>query len=166
MLTPRSSRLATWKLEQGSSLGLLEQLLGSRTVISTISTQLHLRTFNFIGLGLIVLWLLSPIGSQAILHVLDSPLSPVPSSANVTYINSRQQLYAAPAGPFRNTWYSGFTMLFGASLLAPSAVKISTMDLWGNVKIPYYSNVLNSSKDNRGAKTSYCVITHETLSQL
>jgi len=43
-------------------------------------------------------------------------------------------------------------MLFGAALLAPSEVKTNTMDLWGNVKIPYYSSVLqaNTTVDGDG----------------
>ncbi|KAH8596751.1 hypothetical protein B0O99DRAFT_619841 [Bisporella sp. PMI_857] len=138
-------KFATWKLEQGSSLGLLEQLMGSRTVASSITTQVHLRKFNLIGLGLIVLWSLSPIGSQAVLYILEAPLSPVISEVNVSYINTRQQSYAAPDGIFKGTWFSGFTMLFGSSLLAPTAVKASSMDLWGNVKIPYYSSVINTT---------------------
>ena len=138
-------KFATWKLEQGSSLGLLEQLMGSRTVASSITTQVHLRKYNLIGLGLIILWSLSPIGSQAILYILESPLEPTLSSVDVGYINTRQQSYAAPDGAFRGTWFSGFTMLLGSSLLAPTAVKTSSMDLWGNVKIPYYSSILNSS---------------------
>ncbi|KAG9245138.1 hypothetical protein BJ878DRAFT_502883 [Calycina marina] len=135
-------KLATWKLEKGSSLGLLEQLMGSRTVTSSITTQIHLRRYNLMGLGLIVLWSLSPIGSQAILYILDAPLKPVTSTVNVSYINLRQQSYAAPDGIFKGSWFSGFTMLFGSSLLAPTAVRSSSMDLWGNVKIPCQSSLL------------------------
>lgn len=119
--------------------------MGSRTVISTITTQIRLRTFNLIGLALVALWLLSPLGSQAVLNILQSPLAPKPSSALVTYFNSRAQSYSAPSGAFKNTWYYGFTMLFGASLLSPVSIKTSDMDLWENVKIPYFSSVLNAS---------------------
>jgi len=119
--------------------------MGSRTVASSITTQVHLRKYNLIGLGLIILWSLSPIGSQAILYILESPLVPTLSSVNISYINTRQQSYASPEGAFRRIWFSGFTMLFGSSLLAPTAVKTSSMDLWGNVKIPFYSSIFNSS---------------------
>lgn len=87
--------------------------------------------------------------------MLQSPLVPITSNTGVTYFNTRAQSYSSPTGPFRNTWYSGFTMLFGASLLAPASIKLSSMDLWGNVKIPYYSSVIraNSTVDNEGWTT-------------
>jgi len=119
--------------------------MGSRTVASSITTQVHLRKYNLIGLGLIVLWSLSPIGSQAILYILESPFEPTVSSVDISYINTRQHSYAAPDGAFRQQWFSGFTMLFGSSLLAPVSVKTSSMDLWGNVKIPYHSSIPKSS---------------------
>ncbi|KAL2063472.1 hypothetical protein VTL71DRAFT_5277 [Oculimacula yallundae] len=143
-------KYATWKLEQGTTLGALEQLMGSRTVASTFATQVQLRSFNLIGLGLLLVWSLSPIGGQAILHILYTPEKYTTSQANITYFNSRQQSYSAPAGPFQNQWYPGFTILFGSSLLAPTAVKKSSMDIWGNVKLPFYSSLANAPKDDDG----------------
>lgn len=144
-------KYATWKLEQGTTLGLLEQLMGSRTVASAFSTQVQLRSFNLVGLCLIFIWSLSPIGGQAILHILYTPEKRITSAANITYFNSRQQSYSAPEGRFQATWYSGFTVLFGSSLLAPTPVKESSMDIWGNVKIPYFSsNMSNSSGADGG----------------
>jgi hypothetical protein len=137
-------KLATWKLEKGSTLGLLEQLMGSRTVASTIITQFQLRSFNLIGIGLIALWSLSPIGSQSVLHILSDPLVPISSSTTVTYFNLRQQSFGAPGGEFELMWFNGFSLLFGASLLAPPAVKDGNMDLWGNPKIPVLSSVMSS----------------------
>ncbi|CZS95419.1 uncharacterized protein RCO7_05733 [Rhynchosporium graminicola] len=144
-------KYATYKLEQGTTLGVLEQLMGSRTVASTFATQVQLRSFNLIGLGLLLVWSLSPIGGQAVLHILYTPEKYTTSKANVTYFNSRQQSYSAPAGPFQNQWYPGFTVLFGSSLLAPPSVKRSSMDIWGNVKIPFFSSLsLNAPKDDDG----------------
>ncbi|KAH9220610.1 hypothetical protein DL95DRAFT_519913 [Leptodontidium sp. 2 PMI_412] len=144
-------KYATWKLEQGTTLGALEQLMGSRTVASTFATQVQLRSFNLIGFGLLLVWSLSPIGGQAVLHILNTPEKYTTSEANITYFNSRQQSYSAPAGPFQNQWYPGFTVLFGSSLLAPTTVKKSSMDIWGNVKIPFYSSISsNGPKDSDG----------------
>ncbi|TVY65524.1 hypothetical protein LSUE1_G008057 [Lachnellula suecica] len=137
-------KYATWKLEQGTTLGTLEQLMGSRTVASAIGTQIQLRSFNAIGVALIIVWSLSPIGSQSVLHILSTPAKPTSTTMNVSYFNSRQQSYSSPSGAFRNQWYPGFAVLFGSSLLAPQVMKQSTMDTWGNVKIPFYSSVVGS----------------------
>ena len=122
--------------------------MGSRTVASTILTNVHLRSFNLFGLGLVLLWSLSPIGSQSVLHILSAPLRPISTATSAGYFNLRQQSYAAPGGPFKTQWFSGFTILFGASLTAPNSVKEGTMDLWGNPKIPLLSS--SATPDSSG----------------
>jgi hypothetical protein len=119
--------------------------MNSRTVASTLMTVVHLRSFNLVGLGLILLWSLSPIGSQSVLHILSVPLRPISTLTSAGYFNLRQQSYAAPSGSFKTSWYSGFVILFEASLTAPTSIKQGTMDLWGNPKIPFYSSLLSSN---------------------
>jgi hypothetical protein len=46
---------------------------------------------------------------------------------NITYINSRQQSYAAPGGSFEGQWYPGLAILFGSSLLAPNSIVSHSM---------------------------------------
>ena len=120
--------------------------MSSRTVASTVLSAIHLRAFNLFGLGLILLWAMSPLGSQAVLHILSVPLTEDSIATSAGYFNLRQQSYASPGGPFKNTWYSGFSILFGASLTAPNTVKEGVADLWGNPKIPFYSNLLSSGQ--------------------
>ncbi|KAE8451020.1 hypothetical protein EG329_004692 [Mollisiaceae sp. DMI_Dod_QoI] len=139
-------KYATWKLEQGTTLGALEQLMGSRTVASAIVTQVQLRSFNLVGMGLILIWALSPLGGQSILHILFTPAKTTSTPSNVTYFNTRQQSYSSPTGDFENQWFSGFAILFSSSLLAPTAVLQSSMDIWGNVKIPYFSSISSAGE--------------------
>lgn len=162
-------KFATWKLEQGTTLGLLEQLMGSRTVVSAFITQVQLRSFNFIGLGLIFLWSLSPIGSQSVLHILFTPLKPVSTQVNISYFNTRQQSYSAPAGLFKTIWYTGFTILLGSAILAPPTVKEGSMDAWVNHKIPYFSRLSGGAANEDGWIQVSSASTHpssEFLSQV
>lgn len=142
-------KAASWKLERGSSIGLLEQLLGSRTVSGTLITQFRLWPFGFVGLGLLLLWSLSPLGSQAALRILSTGSKPITSTTNITHFNSRQSSYSG-SGQFEDSWFTSFATLFSASLLSPAAVKTGPADLWGNVKIPYFSSLANISKDSDG----------------
>ncbi|KAF8865288.1 hypothetical protein BDZ45DRAFT_736399 [Acephala macrosclerotiorum] len=139
-------KYATWKLEQGTTLGALEQLMGSRTVASAITTQIQLRSFNLVGMGLILVWILSPLGGQSILHILFTPMKTTSSPSNITYFNTRQQSYSSPTGDFSNQWFSGFSILFSSSLLAPTAVMESSMDIWGNVKVPCFSSISSAGE--------------------
>ncbi|KAH6680254.1 hypothetical protein B0J14DRAFT_260921, partial [Halenospora varia] len=142
-------KLATWKLERGTTLGLLESLIGSRTVGGTILTQIRLWPLTFLGLGLILIWLMSPMGSQAALRMLVIENENVESSSNITYSNLRQSSYAG-AALFPGSWFAGFASTFTGALLAPEAVKTGPLDVNGNIKIPLYSSLANLSEDEDG----------------
>jgi hypothetical protein len=120
--------------------------MGSRTVASAFTTQLQLRSFNIIGLGMIIIWSLSPIGGQSILHILYTPLQAIPSVSSVAYVNSRQQSYSSssPQAEFPGEWFNSLQIEMASMLIAPTEVKESTMDLWRNVKIPFHSSVVAS----------------------
>lgn len=126
--------------------------MGSRTVASAFATNFQLRSFNVVGISLILIWALSPLGGQAILHILYTPTKFTSTPANITYYNTRQQSYSAPTGSFANQWFSGFSILFSSSILAPQAVLQSSMDIWGNVKIPFHSSISSTGepKDSDG----------------
>lgn len=135
---------ARWNLEKGATLNLLEQLIGSRTVGSTLVTQISLGRFNFLGVALLILWSLSPLGSQSALRMLRTRLEPIHANSSVLYYttdapskfrsaelrNSRSEI-----DDYRSTQAYMQTM-YSALLLAPPSAKSNAMDLWGNVKIP------------------------------
>jgi hypothetical protein len=141
-------KIASWKVEHGTSLGLLDRLLGSRTVGGAIITAVGLRSITIGSLILVLIWLLSPLGSQSVLRILSTTASSIQSSTNVTHINSRQQSYAGQAQS--NSWSNGLASLISASILAPEEVKNSSVDTWGNVKIPLFSSLSNISEDDNG----------------
>lgn len=140
--------VASWKLEQGASLGSLERLVGSRTVGGTIITQARLRSITLISFGLVFLWLLSPLGSQSILRILDTSSESSTSESEVAYSNSRQASQAS--SPNFNSWFSAFAAMFTSALLTPDEAKNSSMDIWGNVRIPLFSSLLNIGPDENG----------------
>ncbi|KAE9370142.1 hypothetical protein N431DRAFT_492303 [Stipitochalara longipes BDJ] len=143
-------KFASWKVERGSTVGSLERLMGSRTVGGTIITQIRLWRFSIVGLGLILLWLLSPVGGQSVLRILSTTSTDTVTNATMNYLNSRQQVYAGL--PAFDSWYPGFAGIFTACLLAPTAVKAGPTDLWGNLKIPYFSGLDNVTEDSNGWK--------------
>ncbi|CAG8979652.1 hypothetical protein HYALB_00011536 [Hymenoscyphus albidus] len=145
-------KYATWKLQEGAALGHLEQLMGSRTIWSTFNMHFQLRSFNTIGILLIIVWCFEPLGGQSVLHIYTTPSKSTTLDTNVTYFNSRQASYSSPKGVFKNQWFSGFTVLFASSLLSTVEVKTSSVDMWGNVKIPYYSKIeaTGAAKNNDG----------------
>lgn len=143
-------KYAWWNLENGASVGILEQLMGSRSLAGTMMTNVQLRCFNALGIFLMLLWCWSPLGGQALLRILVTDEELIPSTSGVSYINTRAVHYAG-FGAYLNGWFPGFASLFGASLCSPTAVKKSAVDLWGNVKIPFQSNI-STVEDSEGWK--------------
>lgn len=131
---------ARWKLERGAEVGLLETLMGSRTVGSTVITVAQLRLFNLGALGLLALWAISPLGGQAFLRIIrvEPEVDAVPAS--VTYYNNAagskiNWLFFNAEDTYRSHESLMWT-IYRALIIGPLAAKAAPMDLWGNVKIP------------------------------
>ncbi|KAJ4256118.1 hypothetical protein NW762_009194 [Fusarium torreyae] len=134
---------ARWKLEKGATLAILEQLIGSRTVGSALLTQINLCKFNLLGFGLLILWALSPLGSQSALRMLRTRLQPVLEPSQILHYATDAQsaftrtLITSASGVDQSNALEAFLQtMYTALLLAPLSAKTSVMDTWGNVKIP------------------------------
>ncbi len=141
-------KFASWRLEKGTSLGFVERLFGSRTVGGTIFTQVRFRSITILGLGLVLFWLLSPLGSQSVLRILSTASNPILLDSEISYFNSRQDSHAS--NPDFTSWFSSFAAMFSSALLAPDLSKNSTVDIWGNVRIPLFSSLASIPPDENG----------------
>ncbi|TDZ32344.1 hypothetical protein C8035_v012480 [Colletotrichum spinosum] len=150
------SAVARWKLENGTSMQSLEQLMGSRTVGATLRTLVEFRIANIITLAMLFIWAFSPLGSQAVLRVLDTRLttSYVPDPTIVTYfdVGGRTALNTLPiggaltsAGTSTTTTLGYLAALYTSFVAAPQSRLNSPMDHFGNVKIPMVEK--NASQD-------------------
>lgn len=148
---------AQWKLESGTTLASLEQLLGSRSVGSALTTQLHLMSFNTLGVALLLAWACSPLGSQSILRSLGSRLDVKESTSKVVWFDN---LHESGLATWRLTTDSR-TLIFDAynyllptlystTLMSPEATKREPMDQWGNVKIPFLTPSGGNASTNDG----------------
>jgi hypothetical protein len=133
-----------WRLERGDRVGTLDLLAGSTSLTSTVNSQLQLRAISIIGLSLILIWALSPIGGQASIRVLSFSDGIRKESVAMSYVVPTSTGY----GYVGDTFLGGLGVansIFLAALYSPVATKNSTMDLWGNVKIPLVEVYENSS---------------------
>ena len=145
VLGQTTRKLAAWRLERGSSLLALEQLMGSLSLGNALATHYALKVMNPLGIGLLLVWGLSPLAGQATLHVLSVAQNPIVSTHNITYFNT------AGATPFLEAGWTSLTpqvdAKYAAALFAPATVKTSTTDLWGNFKVPDVARNGNISSD-------------------
>jgi hypothetical protein len=118
-----------WRLEQGERIGTLDILATSTSLTSAVTCQFQLRRFSPLGVGLILLWTLSPIGGQGSIRQI----------AIGETITTQQQSYEylAPDGDIYQWGADILNSHFRAALLSPTTILTSPSDLWGNVKIPW-----------------------------
>lgn len=143
--------LAAWRLERSASVLALEYLLGSRTVLSAITTPLELRAFSVAPLLLIPLWALSPLGGQAALRVV----SAVPAAQNTSIPISALSFFSpftheGPGSASSPGLLEAINSAFTSALISPPSSKHSGQDAFGNIKIP----MLEAVPGYRGGNSS------------
>ncbi|KAK8115363.1 hypothetical protein PG999_007432 [Apiospora kogelbergensis] len=120
------SEATHWRLEHGDTVGSLEQLMGSRTVGGTITTLFQFQSWNLITLVLLAVWALSPLGDPIATANVEAKTR-LRTEQNEHYLLRQQR--EEPTG------------LYTTVVSMPEKSKLDTMDLWGNVKIPYLDSV-------------------------
>jgi hypothetical protein len=126
------------KAEKGASLGILEQLNGSQNLLAAIERAFMLRSLSVLGIGAVLLWMLSPLGGQSSLRVLGRRNVMKPSETNLFYFNTAGNYVCCSA--FSDEDVSGEAWTTLTSILLGALVSIERTkgrDIWGNIKIPF-----------------------------
>lgn len=147
--------MTLWLLEKGSKISILDQLVGSLSVSSTVVTQFYAgirRSFAsyFIGFNLIILWLLSPLGSQALLRISSLPLSYAVTNMTQPYLNVSAWYNIGGDSSDAESFLQGPNALMNAVVAGSLASKEQLTDPWGYVKIPVYSRMPQDTSDPYG----------------
>ncbi|CAK7216074.1 hypothetical protein SCUCBS95973_002681 [Sporothrix curviconia] len=120
---------------QGATIGMVEQLLGSQSIYRAVATQIRMHALNPLGVLLIVLWSLSPLGGQASLRVISiEPFYPK-SNTSVQAINTFQQFIYGNAANLAVARMTVASPLI-AGMTGASILSVRNQDLWGNVRFP------------------------------
>lgn len=140
--------LALWRLQNGEKIGTLDQLLGSVSLFSTFSTHLRLRAFNVLAVFLGLLWIFSPVGGQASIRILGYATSSSSVLAPIQYLDVRNN-YSANAMADIGEPQGIMNTLYRAALASSWTNQHSSMDIWGNIKIPMIENITHPA-DSEG----------------
>ncbi|KAF4556410.1 Hypothetical protein D9617_1g082870 [Elsinoe fawcettii] len=150
IVAPSLKVFARYVSERSSQkLGLLELLVGCRTVLSTLECQLLLGRLTATGVCLLLLWILSPLGGQASLRLLHLGEALTNIERPMLYLDTTSdRLYRRSV--FENDFnavyrHTRLASIFSSSLLASKATKNAPQDLWGNVKIPRVSSLRDTA---------------------
>ncbi|CAH0016895.1 unnamed protein product, partial [Clonostachys rhizophaga] len=132
--------LGLYWVERGVKLGTLERLIGSQTLFSAIERQVLLRGQYVLGISIITIWALSPLGGQSALRLLT--VSPEVSSTNTTIrylpIALSMDTIMSPAFGSRSAERSWpqWGSVFMTAATTSYQYQNSSQDLFGNVRIP------------------------------
>ncbi|KAF1848693.1 uncharacterized protein K460DRAFT_427888, partial [Cucurbitaria berberidis CBS 394.84] len=138
-------RLGLYKAERGTTIGVLERLIGCQSIFSTLERQVGLRRVDFLGCSVLLAWLLSPLGGQASLRLLTT--EPQVNTFNSTILYYSIEKYANATALFRKPGNGSaspfFAPLFMTAIQTSRHRLGNPMDLFGKVKIPDI-NALNT----------------------
>ncbi|CAK3984841.1 Hypothetical predicted protein [Lecanosticta acicola] len=128
--------IASTQLERGTSIELLEHLLGTRSLGSAVLVVAKFRIMNIWLPFIIAAWLLSPLGGQSSLRLVFS--GPLYHNTNTSfhYLDTRLSNPALQGADDANFLNPSIRSTFMAALSAPSSLKNSSQDIYGNIHIP------------------------------
>ncbi|KAK8008729.1 hypothetical protein PG991_011280 [Apiospora marii] len=146
--------LGRYYVERGLKMRILWRLMNIRTVFDSVTSPFQLREISVVAVLLIVLWSLSPLGSQAVLRLVHHfnetsteivPLRYVDLGPGGSLVVRNYYLYL-----FKTEVPLAVDYTFGSALLQNQEVKEGPRDNWGNVKIPRIERLDESSADDEG----------------
>jgi hypothetical protein len=123
-------------------------LASSTSLTSTIASQLQLRVFNFLGVALVTVWSLSPIGGQASVRIMTIRPKDTQITDTFPYMVNNGYLGAYQSADLMSQGQASAGVVFVAALMGSPATKSSPLDLWGNVKIPRIESYEESGPAN------------------
>ncbi|KAJ4324360.1 hypothetical protein N0V84_003921 [Fusarium piperis] len=130
---------ATWRLQNGTRIGVIEQLVGSYSVAEAIVTQVRLKTFNVLGMAILLLWCLSPLGSQAALRAISPDKAFHNSIGNLTVLAHPRRMLVPPAV---------------ATIISAQLLQGRSQDLWGNIRVPMIERLTENASDTNWVHVS------------
>lgn len=126
--------------------------MASQSVWGTFESQLLMQRLTVVGVNLLFLWALSPLGGQASLRLMTRSLRASHKSGKLRYMTTgpAATMWGLSTTYIDNGKFADAGALYTAALLAPLSTKLGTQDPWGNVKIPSLQSVNSSSPDSNG----------------
>ncbi|KAH8726751.1 hypothetical protein GQ44DRAFT_771117 [Phaeosphaeriaceae sp. PMI808] len=146
-------KIALWRAERGTTLGFIEHIIGSQTIVSTIGHAITLHSLDFLTVGLLALWALSPLGGQSSLRMV--------RQTNSTITDTRPVFYADLNAPSEFAYESYNEDAFNRANAVVSTVLITAdnlewtpVDTWNHPKIPRLEELEQAEARNLSAQAT------------
>ncbi|KAK4161712.1 hypothetical protein QBC43DRAFT_336965 [Cladorrhinum sp. PSN259] len=130
--------ISMYRVEQGERLEVLDRLLGSTTFMGTFITAITMVSLSATAMtiALFLIWALSPLGGQAAFRSFYWQANNTETPATFPYLGSNNTYNIPYFNSGRKFEIARVNALFSGSILGSRNSIDSSMDLWGNIKIP------------------------------
>ncbi|EUC41088.1 hypothetical protein COCMIDRAFT_107120, partial [Bipolaris oryzae ATCC 44560] len=149
-------KIALWRAQEGTTLGVLERILGSQSLVSTVSHAISLRSLNFLAIGLLILWALSPLGGQSALRLLYETSNSVFESRLVFSVDP-DATSPLPAGGFNVDDFNRVNSMVSTALMTTDTLEWSQADIWNHPKIPRLEQLEQEERRNETTRSWYTI---------
>ncbi|KAF2827174.1 hypothetical protein CC86DRAFT_369384 [Ophiobolus disseminans] len=149
-------KIALWRAQEGTTLGFLEHVIGSQSLVAAIGHAITLHSLNFLTLGLLAIWALSPLGGQSALRLVHETNNTVLENRPVFYAN----VDAASDFPVGGNNVDAFNLVnsvVSTALLTVDTLEWSPTDTWNHPKIPRLEELEQSESRNDTNRSWYNV---------
>ncbi|KAF2638688.1 hypothetical protein P280DRAFT_471260 [Massarina eburnea CBS 473.64] len=140
-------KIALYKAERGTKLGLLEHLIGSQSFVAAFGHAITLHRFNIVTFCILIFWGLSPLGGQSTLRLVSERNTTVTKVQQIYYSdwNTRSGLsgVASPDGIV-----DLISTVVSTSLATSDTLDQSPRDVWNHAKIPRLSQIEDEHANN------------------
>ncbi|KAH7393769.1 hypothetical protein DE146DRAFT_765295 [Phaeosphaeria sp. MPI-PUGE-AT-0046c] len=139
-------RIALWRAQEGTSLGFLEHVIGSQSLVAAIGHAITLHSLNLLTLVMLAFWALSPLGGQSALRLVHETNSTISETRSVFYANVDAPSQF-PAQAFSEDALNRVNGVVATALLTADTLETSPIDTWSHPKIPRL-DVLEEAESN------------------
>jgi hypothetical protein len=117
--------------------------MGSQSLFASVERQFALRHVNSLGIAIIAIWFMSPLGGQASLRLLSTELSQSPINTTVGYhaISSFPHYTRIGSSHLEEYYWARYGPLFLAALQTSTVNGNEPRDFFGNARIPDISSL-------------------------
>jgi hypothetical protein len=137
----------------------LEHVIGSQSLVAAVGHAITLHSLNFLTLGLLVIWTLSPLGGQSALRLVHETNSTVFDNRSVFYADpdAASQL---PIGSNNIDAMNRVNGVVSTALMTADTLEWSPVDTWNHPKIPRVEELEQAEDRNETSRTWYAVDRH------
>jgi hypothetical protein len=137
----------------------LEHVIGSQSLAATVVHAFSLHSLNFLTLGLLVLWALSPLGGQSALRLVHETNATVTDSRPLFYADS-DATSRLPAGGNNVDDFNRVNSVVSTALMTADTLEWSPVDTWNHPKIPRVEELEQAEDRNATDRPWYTLDRH------